>query len=111
MTKSIEARKHALQAHVQPARENKTRFIRALLTLLGWTALRAKIGPDEAEPEGFGGSKVEGEYEVWPDFGRNPQGRGRFSRFRCRSSLADARYASLLAPRTRKNRLPSPPSQ
>jgi hypothetical protein len=36
-------------------------------------ALRAKISPDEAEPEGFGGSKVEGENEVWPDFRRNPR--------------------------------------
>jgi hypothetical protein len=84
---------------------------------------RAKIGPDEVEPEGFGGSKVEGENEVWPDLRRNPKGWGQFSRFRCRSSLADTRYpphgpkarprgpryASLLAPRTRKNWLPAPP--
>jgi hypothetical protein len=34
-------------------------------------AFRAKIGPDETEPEGFGGSKVEGENEVWPDFRRS----------------------------------------
>jgi hypothetical protein len=39
-------------------------------------ALRAKIRPDEAEPEGYGGSTVEGENEVWPDFRRNPKGRG-----------------------------------
>jgi len=50
-------------------------------------ALREKIGSDEAEPDGCGGSTVEGENEVWPDFHRNPEGRGRFSRFRCRSSL------------------------
>jgi hypothetical protein len=50
-------------------------------------ALRAKIGPDEAEPEGCGDPTVEGENEVWPDFRRNPKGRGQFSRFRCRSSL------------------------
>jgi hypothetical protein len=37
--------------------------------------LRAKIRPDEAEPEGYGGSTVEGENEVWPDFRRNPKGR------------------------------------
>ncbi len=69
-------------------------------------ALRAKNGPDagpprtglrpwggdEAEPEGFGGSKVEGENEVWPVFLRNPSGRGQFSRFLRRSSLADTRY-------------------
>ena len=36
-------------------------------------ALRAKIGPDEAEPAGCGGSTVKGENEVWPDFLRNPQ--------------------------------------
>jgi hypothetical protein len=41
--------------------------------------LRAKIGPDEALAEGFGGSKVEAGNEVWPDFRRNPEGRGRFS--------------------------------
>ncbi|MGA3159651.1 MAG: hypothetical protein ABSC77_00425 [Terracidiphilus sp.] len=53
-------------------------------------ALRVKIGPDEAEPEGCGGSTVEGENEVWPDFHpsdedqslgtpdfrRSPKGRG-----------------------------------
>jgi len=50
-------------------------------------ALRAKIGPDKAEPEGCGGSTVEGENEVWPDCRRNPAGRGQFSRFRRRSSL------------------------
>jgi hypothetical protein len=31
-------------------------------------ALRAKTRPDEAEPEGCGGSTVEGVNEVWPDF-------------------------------------------
>ena len=81
-----------------------------LLTLLEWMALRAKIGPDEAEPEGCGGPTVKGENEVWPDLRRNPEGRGQFSRFRCPSSLTDTRYASLLSPRTRKNWLPSPPS-
>jgi len=54
--------------------------------------LRAKIGSDEAEPEGFGGSKVEGENEVWRDFRRNPKGRGQFFPFRRQSSLADTRY-------------------
>ena len=52
-------------------------------------ALRAKIGPDEAEAEGFGGSKVEADNEVWPDLRRNPKGWGQFSSFLCRSSLAD----------------------
>jgi len=59
-------------------------------------ALRAKIGPNEAETEGCGGSTVEGENEVWPDLRRNPSGRGQFSRFLRRSLLADTRYASLL---------------
>ena len=63
-----------------------------LFTLLGWMALRVKIGPNEAEPEGCGGSTVKGENEVWPDFRRNPSGRGQFSRFPRRSSLADTRY-------------------
>jgi hypothetical protein len=35
-----------------------------LLTLPERMALRAQIGSDEAEPEGFGGSKVEGDNEV-----------------------------------------------
>src|SRR5271165_2513735 len=105
----------------------------------GDPGLRAKIGPDEAEPEGCGGSTVEGENEVWPDFHpndkgpslgtpdlrRNPSGRGQFSSSLRRSSLADTRYlprgrrpvrggplyASLLTPRPKKNWLPSPPPQ
>ena len=87
------------------------RLHQGLLTLLGWMALRAKIRPDEAESEGCGGSTVEDENEVWPDFRRNPSGRGQFSPFRCQSSLADTRYASLLTPRTEKNWLPAPPPQ
>lgn len=38
-------------------------------------SLRSSLCPwggDNAEPEGFGGSKVEGEKEIWPDFCRNP---------------------------------------
>ncbi len=31
-------------------------------------ALRAKIGPDEAEPDGRVGSTVKGENEVWSEF-------------------------------------------
>jgi hypothetical protein len=41
--------------------------------------LRGKIRPDEAEPEGCGGSTVDGENEGWPDFSRNPKGRANFS--------------------------------
>jgi hypothetical protein len=39
-------------------------------------ALRAKIGPDKAEAEGFGGSKVEADNAVWPDFRSQPEGTG-----------------------------------
>jgi len=60
-------------------------------------ALRGKIGPEEAEPEGCGGSTVEGENEVWPDLPRNPKGRGQFFPFPRRSSLRYTRYLSLLA--------------
>jgi hypothetical protein len=35
-------------------------------------ALRAKIGSYEAESEDFGGSKIEGDNEGWPDFRRSP---------------------------------------
>uniref|UniRef100_E6QLG0 Uncharacterized protein n=1 Tax=mine drainage metagenome TaxID=410659 RepID=E6QLG0_9ZZZZ len=65
-------------------------------------ALRAKIGPNEAEGEGFGGSKFEPDNEVWPNFRRNPKGRGHFSSFLCPSSLEGTRHSSLLAPRTEK---------
>jgi hypothetical protein len=44
-------------------------------------ALRAEIGPDEAEPEGCGGPTAEGENEVWPDFRRNPKERANFPDF------------------------------
>jgi hypothetical protein len=50
-------------------------------------ALREKIRPDEAEPEGCGGFTVEGENEVWPDIRRNPKGRGQFPPFLRQSSL------------------------
>jgi len=72
--------------------------------------LREKIAPDEAESEGCGGPTAEDDNEVWRDFRRNPSGWGRFSSFRCRSSLEDSRYSSLLAPGTEKNRLPAPPT-
>src|ERR1700679_1172200 len=64
-------------------------------------------GVYEAELEGCGGTTAEGENEVSRDFRNNPEGRGQFSRSRCRSSLADTRYAPLLTPRSRKNWLPS----
>jgi hypothetical protein len=81
------------------------------IDIYGRAALRAKIGPDEAEPEGCGGSTVEGENEVWPDLRRNPEGRGHFSSSLRRSSLADTRYALLLAPRPEKKWLPSLPTR
>ena len=34
-------------------------------------ALRVKIGPDKAEAEGFGGSKVEADNAIWTDFRRS----------------------------------------
>jgi len=64
--------------------------------------LRAKIRPDEAESEGCGGPTVEDDNEVWPDFGRNPEGEGGFSRLLRLSSLKYTRYLSLLVSRTRK---------
>ena len=65
-------------------------------------------------------SKVEADNAVWPHLRRNPgpqtrrfcafgwkpKGRGHFSPFLCRSSLADTRYASLLASRNEKKWLP-----
>src|ERR1019366_3559777 len=72
-------------------------------------ALRTEIRPDEAELEGCGGATVEGENDVWPDFRRNPKGRGQFSPDIRHSSLGDTRYPSLLTPRSEKNWLPSPP--
>ena len=66
---------------------------------MGRAALRAKIGPDEAESAAHGGTTLKDNNEVWRDFRRNPEGRGQFSRLRCRSSLEDAQYslATLLA--------------
>ena len=61
-------------------------------------ALRVKIRSYEAESEDGGGSTVEGENEVGPDFRRNPKGRGQFPSLRRHSSLVDTRYASLLIP-------------
>src|SRR5580658_4521040 len=67
-------------------------------------------GGDEAESEGCGRSTVESDNKVWRDFHRNPKGWGQFSSFRCRSSLEDSRYSSLLTPGTEKNWLPAPPA-
>jgi hypothetical protein len=80
----------------------------------GGRSCERKSGQTRRWPNGIGGSKVEVGNKVWPDFLRNPKGRGqpfsgRWARFRSRWSLEDARYSSLLAPRTRKNWLPSPP--
>jgi hypothetical protein len=80
-----------------------------------------KIRPDEAEAEGCGGSTVKADNEVWPNFSRNPEGRGHFSPALRRSSLRYARYLhpseqarrgprylSLLASRSEQKWLPSP---
>jgi hypothetical protein len=71
-------------------------------------ASRTKIGPDEAESDGCGGSTVEDDNEVWTDLRSNPEGWGQFSPFPRPSSLEDTRYSSLLAPRPEKNWLPAP---
>jgi len=75
-------------------------MIQGLLTLLGRTALRAKNKPDEAEAEGFGGSKVEADNEVWLGFRRNPSGRANFPGLVVarRSKMPDIRRSSLLDP-------------
>jgi hypothetical protein len=82
---------------------------RACYELIGWTALPAKMGPDEAESAACGRSPCKDDNEVRPHFCRNPEGRGGFSRLLCRSSLKYARYLSLLTPCTRENLLPSLP--
>ena len=80
------------------------------IDIYGWTTLRAKSRPDEAESEGCGGPTVEDDNEVWPAFLRDLEGRGHFLSFLRQLSLADTRYASLLIPRTEKKWLPSLPS-
>src|SRR5208283_6090062 len=71
-------------------------------------ALRAKTASGEAEDDERGHSKARTTTKAEAVFAASAEGRGRFPRFPRRPSLADARYASLLAPGTRKNRLPSP---
>src|SRR6266702_6622397 len=67
-----------------------------LFTILRWMALRAKIGPDEAEPEGCGGSTVEGENEIWPDFSPQPFGPGPI--FPISSSIVASRHPVCVTP-------------
>ena len=45
---------------------------RGCIDIYRCTALRGKIGPDEAEAEDCGGPTID---EVWPDLPRNPEGR------------------------------------
>ncbi len=61
--------------------------------------MRAKIGADEAEAAGCGRPPVKADNEGWPEFRRNPQGRGGFPRLFCRSSLKcpDICHSSLRA--------------
>ena len=40
--------------------------------------MREKIVPDEAEDEGYGGSTVEDDNEVWDDFAATPGAPGAF---------------------------------
>jgi hypothetical protein len=59
--------------------------------------LRTKIGPDEAESEGCGGSTVEDDNEVWTDLRRNPKGWGQSHFFVARrSKIPDIRRSSFL---------------
>ena len=71
-----------------------------LLTLLGRVALRAKTKPDEAEADGFGGSKVGADNNGWVGFRRNPPGRANFPGLVVarRSKMPDIRRSSLLDP-------------
>src|ERR1022692_1654346 len=68
-------------------------------------ALREKIGPDEAEPEGCGGSTVEGENDVWPDLLHNPKGRANFP---ISSSLVASRHPVCITPRSLNSQKLSP---
>jgi hypothetical protein len=60
--------------------------------------LRTKIGPDEAEFEGCGGSTVKADNQVWPDLRRNPKGWANFPHFLVtrRSKILHIRRSSLL---------------
>jgi hypothetical protein len=49
-----------------------------LFTLPRWVALLVKIDADKAEAEGFGGSNVETDNAVWPDFHRSPRDEANF---------------------------------
>jgi hypothetical protein len=73
----------------------------------GAVSVASESGADEAEFAAHGGTMRKNDNEVWHAFRRNPEGRGQFSRLRCRSSLEDSRYSSLLAPRIQKNWLPA----
>jgi len=70
---------------------------------------KIKFGQTKRRVKGCGGPTFETDNEVWPDFGRNPAGRGHFSSPLCHSSLRYARYLSLLSPRSEKKWLPSLP--
>jgi hypothetical protein len=55
------------------------------------------MGPAQAEPEGFGGSKVEGENDVWSHFSPQPEGMGPI--FPISLSLVASRHPVCVAPR------------
>ena len=46
-----------------------------LLALVRETALREKVGPNQAETKGPGGPEVEGDNEVWSDLTPQPEGK------------------------------------
>ena len=69
-----------------------------------------KIVPDEAEADGFGGSKVEADNKVWPELHRNPKGWCQFFSSLCRSSIPNFWYALSLSLRAEKNWLSALPA-
>jgi hypothetical protein len=77
---------------------------------MGRAALRVKIRLNEAEPEGCGGSTVEGENEVWPDLRRNPSGRANFPHFVVARRLDTLGICLSSILKLRKNWLPARPT-
>jgi hypothetical protein len=66
----------------------------------------------EAEFAAHDGTMGKNDNKVWRDFRRNPQGRGHpffdfRARLRCRSSLEDVQYSSLLAPKNPEKLAPA----
>jgi hypothetical protein len=86
-----------------------SRYPQSVSTYRNGQRCKIKFGQTKRRVKGCGGPTFETDNEVWPDFGRNPAGRGHFSSPLCHSSLRYARYLSLLFPRSEKKWLPSLP--